>query len=75
MVLMPIRRKIYMKKTPFYLEEENNPQNGFSVIADFEGETEDLLKEFNLNGYLDQVSDNREEKDLREENNKEDNNK
>ena len=44
MVLMPIRRKIYMKKTPFYLEEENNPQNGFSVIADFEGETEDLLK-------------------------------
>ena len=44
MVLMPIRRKINMKKTPFYLEEDNNPQNGFSVIADFEGETEDLLK-------------------------------
>ena len=42
---------------------------------EFNDETEDLLKEFNLNGYLDQVSDNREKKDLREENNKEDNNK
>lgn len=33
---------------------------------DIDGETEDLLKQFDLNGYLDQISDNR----LREEDEK-----
>ena len=36
---------------------------------EFNEDTEELLNQFNLNGYLDQISDNREEDNKKEDEN------